>query len=129
MSDAVRRLPATLRTAIGLLWLQGVALLGLGAWLVVESLTGRPTDRTASLTEAVVTLGLAVLLGFLGYWMAQGRAWARGPSIVLQLLLLAVGYFMITAGVVWAGVPVIVLGLLVAALLIAPATRESLGIH
>jgi len=124
-----RVLPVTLKTAVGLLWAEGVALLVLGVWLVVASFAGRPTDRAASITEAVVTIVLGLLLGALGYLLVRGHAWARGPSIVLQLMLLAIGYFMITAGVVWAGVLVIALGLVVAGLLIAPASRESLGIH
>ncbi|MGA8116547.1 MAG: hypothetical protein WCA46_23060 [Actinocatenispora sp.] len=122
-------LPSTLKTAIGLLWAQGVALLALGIWLAVASLVGHPTERGASITEAVIAVVLAVLLGSLGWWLAQGRSWARGPAIVLQLMLLPVGYFMITGGVAWAGVLVIALGLGTAALLIAPASRESLGIH
>jgi hypothetical protein len=101
----------------------------LGIWLVVASFTGRPTDRAASITEAVVTVVLGLLLGVLGYLLVRRHAWARGPVIVLQLMLLAIGYFMISAGVVWAGVLVIALGLVVAGLLIAPASRESLGIH
>ncbi|GAA3520537.1 hypothetical protein [Actinocatenispora rupis] len=124
-----RVLPATLKVALGLLWAEGVALLGLGIWLAVASLVGNPTDRTASLVEAAVTIVLGLGLGLFGVVMFRGRSWARGPSIVLQLMLLAVGYFMITAGVVWAGVLVIALGLGVAGLLIAPASRESLGIR
>ncbi len=124
-----RVLPGTLKTAIGLLWAQGLALVGLGIWLGVASVLGHPTDRTASLTEAAIAVALGVLLGLLGYWMGLGRSWARGPAIVLELMLLAVGYFMITGGIAWAGILVILLGLVVAGLLIAPASRESLGIH
>ncbi|GIL28462.1 hypothetical protein NUM_37160 [Actinocatenispora comari] len=130
VSEPERRvLPATLKIAVGLLWAEGVALFALGIWLVVASFTGRPTDRAASITEAVVTVVLGLLLGVLGYLLVRRHAWARGPVIVLQLMLLAIGYFMISAGVVWAGVLVIALGLVVAGLLIAPASRESLGIH
>jgi hypothetical protein len=130
VSEPDRRvLPVTLKVAIGLLWAQGAALFGLGLWLFVASLVSQPTDRTASLTEAVGTVAVRVLLGFLGYALAGGRGWARGPCIVLQLMLLPIGYFMISAGVVWAGVLAILLGLVVSGLLIAPASRESLGIH
>ncbi len=121
-------LPVTLKVVVGLLFAQGVALVALGVALAVVTLGGSRTSLGASITEAVVAVALGVLMGFLGYSLAGGRRWARGPALVLELMLLAVGYFMITAGVVWAGVLVIVLGLGVAVLLILPSTRESLGI-
>lgn len=130
MTEPDRRvLPATLKVAIGLLWAEGAGLLGLGVWLAVASVVGHPTDRNASITEAIVTVVLGLGLGLFGYVMLRGRSWPRGPSIVLQLMLLPVGYFMITGGLAWAGVLVIALGLGVAGLLIAPASRESLGIR
>jgi hypothetical protein len=122
-------LPVTLKVAVGLLFAQGVALVGLGVALAVATLGGSHASVGASITEAVITVALGVLMGFLGYSLAAGRRWARGPALVLELMLLAVGYFMITGGVVWAGVLVIALGLGVGVLLILPSTRESLGIE
>ena len=119
----------TLKLAVGLLWVQAVGLIGLAVTVGVASLTGRPTDRNAGLVEAAGSLAVGVLLGLLGYWLIRGHRAARGPAVFLQLMLLAIGYFMIQAGLVWAGVLAIALGLLVGGLLIAPATRESLGIH
>jgi hypothetical protein len=122
-------LPVTLKVAVGLLFAQGVALVGLAVALAVATLGGSHVSVGASITEAVITVALGVLMGFLGYSLAAGRRWARGPALVLELMLLAVGYFMITGGVVWAGVLVIALGLGVGVLLILPSTRESLGIE
>lgn len=123
-----RVLPVTLKVAVGLLFAQGIALVVLGVWLAVVTLGGAHASLGAAITEAVFTVAVGVLLGFLAYSMILGRRWARGPALVLELMLLAVGYFMIQAGVVWAGVLVIVLGLGVGVLLILPSTRESLGI-
>ena len=126
--DASRRLPATLVIAVALLAAEGIALLALGVVVGVASLAGHPTDRTASLIEAVFAIAIGALLGLLGYWLLRGHRAARGPAVVLELMLLPVGYYMIQAGVVWAGVLAIALGLAVCGLLIAPATRQSLGI-
>lgn len=122
-------LPVTLKVAVGLLCAQGLALVVLGVWLAVVTLGGARTSLGASITEALVCVALGVLMGVLAYSLAAGRRWARGPALVLELMLLAVGYFMITAGVVWAGVLVIALGLGVGVLLVLPSTRESLGIE
>jgi hypothetical protein len=45
------------------------------------------------------------------------------------MMLLPIGYSMIRGGLAWVGVPVLLLGLFGAGLLLAPATRESLGIR
>lgn len=126
--DASRRLPATLVIAVALLGAEGIALLVLGVVIGVESVAGNPTDATASLIEAVFGVAVGALLVLLGYWLVRGHRAARGPAVVLELMLLPVGYYMIQAGVVWAGVLAIALGLAVCGLLIAPATRQSLGI-
>lgn len=115
--------------AVGLLWAEGVALVGLGIAVAVGAFVGRPTDRGAAVTEAVVAVALGVLLGLLGYWLLRGHRTARGPAIVLELMLLPIGYYMIQADVVWAGILAIALGLGVSVLLIAPATRRHLGIE
>jgi hypothetical protein len=69
---------------------------------------------------------MAAVFGLLAHALWRRRAWARGPGIVLQLLLVPIGYSMASAGMAWAGIPVIVLGLGGAAALIAPTTREAL---
>jgi hypothetical protein len=43
-------------------------------------------------------------------------------------MLLPIGWFMVGGGLAWLGVPVFVLGLVGAGLLVAPTTREALGV-
>jgi hypothetical protein len=80
--------------------------------------------------DAVIVTGfaaiIAIVLGALGWALTRRRAWARGPAVVLELLVLAIGGYMISGGLAWLGVPVLVLGLLGVGLLVAPATREAL---
>lgn len=122
-------LPVTLRIAVGLLWLQGLAMVGLGIALVVWDLTGHPDEFWAGITEAVVSVLIGLLFGVLGYALVRGHRAARTPAIVLELTLLPIGYFMISSSVVWEGVLAIVLGVAVTGLLVTPSVRDSLGIH
>jgi len=69
---------------------------------------------------------LAALMGGLGWMLWRRRAWARGPAIVLQLLLVPIGYTMVSGGL-WLGLVVMAVGLCGAGTLLAPATRASLG--
>ena len=56
------------------------------------------------------------------------RAGARAPAIVLQLMLLPIGYYMIQGGLGWLGVPLIILGVAVCGLLVSPPTTRALGV-
>jgi hypothetical protein len=65
---------------------------------------------------AIATCGLALL---------RGRRWGRTPTIVVQIILVAVGYWMTvpSSRPGW-GVPLIVLGLVTAGLLLTPAAID-----
>ncbi|NJC81307.1 hypothetical protein [Planosporangium mesophilum] len=120
---------ATLRAAVGLLTVQATVVALIVAFLVYKDFTA----RAASLRDAMIVTGfaalIAVLLGVLALALARRRAWARGPAVVMELMLLPIGWYMVSGGLAWLGVPVFALGLLGAGLLIAPATREALGVQ
>ncbi|MCW2640183.1 MAG: hypothetical protein JWP76_2489, partial [Dactylosporangium sp.] len=84
--------------------------------------------RDAMIVTSFAVL-IAVLLGVLALALTRRRAWARGPAVVLELMLLPIGWFMVSGGLAWLGVPVFLLGLLGAGLLVTPATREALGVR
>ncbi len=119
--------PGTLRGAIGLLLAEATAVVLLVAYLVYKDLTA----ENVIWRDAVIVTGFAAIIaivpGVLGWALTRRRAWARGPAVVLELLVLAIGGYMISGGLAWLGVPVLVLGLLGVGLLVAPATREALG--
>ncbi|WP_428963723.1 hypothetical protein [Micromonospora fluostatini] len=123
-SDA---LPGTLRWASRLLHGQAVALGLVAAWLVWADLTATATDLPTALLVTAFAVGGAVALWALGSALARRRAGARAPAIVLQLMLLPVGWFMIQGGLGWLGVPLIALGLGVCALLVSTPTNRALG--
>lgn len=77
---------------------------------------------------AVFAALMAGLLGGLAAALGRLRAWARGPAIVIEILLVPIGYYMITGGIAWLGVLTMAVGLIGAGLLLAPSTRTALGL-
>ncbi|WFE57830.1 hypothetical protein [Micromonospora sp. WMMD712] len=120
--------PTTLRWAVRLLRAEAVALGLVAVWLVWADLTATTTDLPSALLVTAFTLGGAAALWALGGALGRRRAGARAPAIVLQLMLLPVGWYMIQGGLGWLGVPLMALGLGVSALLVSPPTTRALGL-
>ncbi|MFC4021630.1 hypothetical protein ACFOW4_27355 [Micromonospora sp. GCM10011542] len=120
-------IPVTLRWAVRLLWAEAVAVGLIAAWLVWADLTATTTDLPSALLVTAFALGAAAALWALGRALLRRQAGARAPAIVLQLMLLPIGWFMIQGGLGWLGVPLIALGLGVSWLLVSPPTTRALG--
>jgi hypothetical protein len=120
--------PPTLRWAVRLLAAQAIAVAVLFALVLYADLTREAQSVRGALLVNIFTAMMAVLLGGLARALHRRRAWARSPAIVLELLLLPIGYYLVTGGVAWLGLPVIAVGLAGAAALLAPATRVALGL-
>ncbi|MEH1100220.1 hypothetical protein [Micromonospora sp. CPCC 205561] len=120
-------IPVTLRWAVRLLRAEAVAVGLVAAWLLWADLTATTTDLTSALLVTAFAIGAAAALWALGGALARRRAGARAPAIVLQLMLLPIGWFMVQAGVGWLGVPLMALGLGVTALLVSAPTNRALG--
>ncbi len=112
-----------------LLYVEAVGTAVAAGFFAYEGFTQKSVSVGSAVTSVAYPAGIAVLLAGLGLLLSRRRGWARGPAIVLQLLLLPIGYYMIAGGVPWLGVPVMLFGLVCAGLLLAPATRLSLGIR
>ncbi|HEX7744445.1 MAG TPA: hypothetical protein VF462_04185 [Micromonosporaceae bacterium] len=121
--------PAALRWAVWLLRAEAVALGLVAAFLVYEDFTAQASDLTSALLVTAFAAGGAVALWLLGGALANRRAAARAPAIVLQLMLLPIGYYMTTGGMGWLGLPLMALGLVVCGLLLSPPTARALGLH
>ncbi|MEU5548792.1 MULTISPECIES: hypothetical protein [unclassified Micromonospora] len=119
--------PVTLRWAVFLLRGQAIAVGLIAAWLVVADFTAATTDLVSALLVTAFAIGAAIALWALGSALLRRRAGARAPAIVLQLMLLPIGWFMIQGGLGWLGVPLIALGLGVTWLLVSPPTTRALG--
>lgn len=129
-------LPSTLRWAVRLLRAEAVALGLVAAFLgllvlstLAESKDSQVTDLTSAILVTAFAASAAAALWLLGAALANRRAGARAPAIVLQLMLLPIGYYMTTGGLGWLGIPLIALGLLVAALLVTPPTTRAFGLE
>jgi hypothetical protein len=127
MPEAPTREPTTLRIAVWLLLGEAVALAVVLVFLVYEDLTGAAGTVRGAIAVTVYTALLAAVLGWLSWALHGRRGWARGPAIVLQLLLVLTGYTMTTNRLPEVGLPVLVIGLVGAGTLLAPATRAALG--
>lgn len=120
--------PTTLRAAVWLLFAEAAGMVALTLYLAYELLTADAVDVTSALLLTLFAAFGAVALFLLGRALAGGRAGARAPAIVLQLMLCAVGYYMIRGGLAWLGVLLIALGLLVCGLMLTPASSRALGV-
>ncbi|WP_091090205.1 hypothetical protein [Micromonospora nigra] len=122
-------IPVTLRWAVRLVRGEAVAVGLVAAWLVWADLTATTTDLPSALLVTAFALGVAAALWALGGALLRRRAAARAPAIVLQLMLLPIGWFMIQGGLGWLGAPLIALGLGVTWLLVSPPTTRAFGLR
>lgn len=119
----------SLRWAIRILYVEAAItalLLLVSIWAALATENVGPSSAAA--TPAFAAL-CAFILGGLGYALSRGKAFARSPAIVLEMLMLPMGFYMIDAGLIWVGVPTMIFGLAGAAFLLAPSTRTALGLH
>ncbi|MEU4891442.1 hypothetical protein AB0B12_02335 [Streptomyces sp. NPDC044780] len=122
--------PARLTAAAVLAAVEGVVLLGFGAYVLIMGLTGDPESpqQAEMLGLTVVALALLPLLAARGLWLR--RRWSRGPATITQLMALPVAWTLVQngGGLIAAGVATAVAALAVLALLINPTATEALGI-
>jgi hypothetical protein len=121
--------PVSLRWAIWLLFAEAVAIAVASGWLVYWAVTQPTVGAKSTVVSVGFPVGLAVVFGLLAWQLRRRQSWARGPAIVLEMLLIPIGFYMIAGGVAWLGIPVLVVGLVGAGLLLAPSSREALGIY
>lgn len=126
--EAPPRKETTLTWAVRLLALQAVVVAATAAFVVYADLTQEAGTARAALTVTGYALLMAAIFALLSWALHRRKAWARSPAIVLELLLVPIGWYMVTGGAAWLGVPVLVVGFVGAGLLLAPSTRAALGI-
>jgi hypothetical protein len=105
----VGRAPRAVRLAALLVGLQAVAAAVVAAVLLWLTLTSTADSLGRALAEVVYVLLGAAALGLAARGLWRVAAWARGPVVVLQLLLGALGYATaFEAGRPLVGLPVLV---------------------
>ncbi|MEV4804205.1 hypothetical protein AB0K18_29730 [Nonomuraea sp. NPDC049421] len=119
--------PLTLLIAAAVVAVEGLVALGLGVFVAVETLTGRPDDMTTAVAEAV--FGLLVGAGLL--WVAWGglfqmERWGRSPAVLTQIFMLPISVTLIQSDQPQLGIPLIVVALAGLVTLLAPPTTHAL---
>ena len=117
-----------LALAAALVGVEGLVVLGYALTWGYLSLAGEPTDQTASLMGAVfVGLGALLLLRMsVALW--QVEVWPRVPTIVLQLIMVPVGWSLaFRLGNTIVGVPVLIVAVTLLMLLFSKPVREAYG--
>lgn len=129
MTDTKTRANApTLRWAVRLLAVETILIAAAAVYVAYEVFAATPTSKQSGAALLVFVVICAFIVGGLSRALWNFRTWARGPAIVVELLLLPIGYYMATGGASYLGIPVMIVGLFGAGLLLAPATRTALGL-
>ena len=124
MDSAETGAPLPVRAAAVVVFLQGLAILGAAVWLVVLELKGQSqlgnvyaeAGFFALMAAAVLACGVALLLG---------KAGARTPAVVIQVLLLGVAWYAIgPSSRPEYGIPVAVIAVLTLVLLLGAQARH-----
>ncbi|WP_020170570.1 hypothetical protein [Gordonia polyisoprenivorans] len=119
--------PTAIRVAGALTTLEGVVALVIAVVLVVRGLT---EDRHDAFNGIGTALWLAIIFGGVlagGVALLVGRRWGRAISLVAQILLLPVSYYLFTSHQPWFAVPLAVLALITLVGLFTPASIRWLA--
>lgn len=120
-------LPTTLRLAVWLLTAEAAALVLLAVVLLYGDLTEGAGSQHAAIGVIGYVSVIAAVFAVLAWALSGRKAWARGPAIVLHMLLLPFGIASAAGGQALVGLVVLVASLAGLTVLLAPATRVAIG--
>ena len=119
---------ATLLWAVRLLFAEAAGLAVLTAFLMVLDLTGQAESVTLAIALTVAAAIGVVFIYLVARALGRRMAGARGPAIVVQLMVIASGGFLLQTGPAWAGLVLMALGALVGLLIVLPSSTRALGV-
>jgi len=119
---------ATLLWAVRLLFAEAAGLAVLTAFLMVLDLTGQAESVTLAIALTVAAAIGVVFIYLVARALGRRMAGARGPAIVVQLMIIASGGFLLQTGPAWAGLVLMALGTLVGLLIVLPSSTRALGV-
>ena len=122
--DQGRPQPAPLGAAAARAAVEGVLVLGFG---VLEAASLHADRAAMGVTTSLFFALLGLLLVTCAWYVARGRAWARSPIVVAQLMALGLAWNFWGGGTTWISVVLAVIGLVVLGGLLHPASVEALG--
>lgn len=129
-AEAPAALPGRLTAAAVLTALEGLALAGLGVYMLFVGIAGDPDSAQQAETGGITLLALAALPLVAARGLRLGRRWSRGPALITQLMAMPVAWTLYTTGgaMIAAGAALAVAAVAVTALLVNPTATEALGI-
>jgi hypothetical protein len=118
----------TLVWAVRLLFAEAVGLAVLTAYLIVLDLTADAGSVPVAIALTVLAAIGVAFVYFVASALGKRRLGARGPAVLIQLMIIASGGFLLQTGPVWGGVVLIVLGAVVGLLIVLPPSTRALGV-
>jgi len=123
-----REKSATLLWAVRLLFAEAAGLAVLTAYLLVLDFIGHAASVPVAIALTVLAAIGAVSVHVVARALARRSVGARGPAIVVQLMIIASGGFFLQTGPAWAGLVLIALGAVVGLLIVLPSSTRALGV-
>ncbi|MEV8531081.1 hypothetical protein [Streptomyces sp. NPDC051211] len=122
--------PGRLTAAAALTALEGLALAGLGVYLLFVGIAGDADSPQQAVTGGITVLALAALPLIAARGLRLGRRWSRGPALITQLMAMPVAWTLWTTGgaMIAAALALALTALAVIVLLVNPTATEALGI-
>ncbi|MFD3679477.1 hypothetical protein [Streptomyces sp. NPDC058613] len=122
--------PGRLTAAAALTAAEGLALAGLGVYMLFVGIAGDPDSPQQAETGGITLLALAALPLVAARGLRLGRRWSRGPALITQLLAFPVAWTLYGAGgaMIAAAAALAVAAVAVVALLVNPTATRALGI-
>ncbi len=116
-------LPPPLVVAAGLVMVEGALLLGYG---VLEAVNLDSARAAMGVTTALFFVILAVALIACGWLVLHGRAGARSPIVVAQVMFLGLAWSFRGGGTTWVAIGLAVVAVVVLVGLLHPASIDAL---
>ncbi|WP_436526675.1 hypothetical protein [Actinoplanes sp. HUAS TT8] len=113
---------------VRLLYLQSLGMAAFTAYLIVLDLTSDDVNLGVAASLTVMAALAAVVVFLVARALGRRKVRARGPAVVVQLFLLAVGGSRIQVGPLWLGILLLILGATTAVLVLLPASGRALGV-
>jgi hypothetical protein len=120
--------PATLAWAVRLLYVEAAGMVVLSAYLVYLDLTARTESVSVAVALTVLSAIGAAFVWFVGRALGRRQSGARGPALVVQLMVIASGGFFLQTGTAWMGGLLLAFGALVGLLIVLPSSTRALGV-
>jgi hypothetical protein len=118
--------PATLTAAAGIEALEGLAMIGLGVFVGVETIVARSYSVMNAVALAVCAVALGAGLLAVGRALFQARRWGRTPALLTQVFGFVIAVYTIQAHQYAIGVPIVVAAVAALVLLFSPPSTHAL---